>query len=158
AYLTNAELNNPATGTFAPTGSLNTARYLHTASLLSNGMDLVAGGYNSSGYLASAELYEPATLTPPNLVSISLSPASPTVPLDTAQQFIATGTFSDGSTEQLASVTWSSSNTAAVSITGDASMLGAAYALGAGGWATVSACAGSVCGSTTLTVGPASLV
>ena len=156
-YLTNAELNNPATGTFAPTGSLNTARYLHTASLLSNGMDLVAGGYNSSGYLASAELYEPATLTPPNLVSIALSPASPTVPLDTAQQFIATGTFSDGSTEQLASVTWSSSNTAAVSITDDASNLGAAYALGPGG-ATVSACAGSVCGSTTLTVGLAALV
>jgi hypothetical protein len=158
AYLTAAELNNPATGPFAPTGSLNTARYLHTASLLNNGMSLIAGGDNSSGYLASAELYEPATLTPPNLVSIALGPASPTVPLDTAQQLIATGTFSDGSTEQLASVTWSSSNPAAVSITDDASNLGAAYALGAGGAAAVSACAGSVCGSTTVTVGPAALV
>jgi len=157
AYLTAAELNNPATGTFAPTGSLNIARYLHTASLLNNGMGLVAGGYNSSGYLASAELYEPATLTPPNLVSIALSPASPTVPLDTAQQFIATGTFSDGSTEQLASVTWSSSNTVAVSITDDATNSGAAYAQGPGG-TTVSACAGSVCGSTPLAVGPAALI
>ena len=156
-YLTSAELNNSATGTFAPTGGLNTARYLHTASRLNNGMGLIAGGYNSSGYLASAELYLPDTLTPPNLVSISLSPTGPTVPLDAAQQFIATGTFSDSSTEQLASVTWSSSGAAVVSITDDASNLGAAYALGAGA-ATVSACAGAVCGSTTLTVGSAALV
>jgi hypothetical protein len=158
AYLTAAELNDPATGTFAPTGSLNIGRYLHTASLLNNGMNLVAGGHNSSGYLASAELYEPGTLTPPNLVSISVSPSSPTVPLDTAQQLIATGTFSDGSTEQLASVTWSSSNPSAVGITGDASNMGAAYALGAGGTATVSACAGSLCGSTTVAVGPPALL
>ncbi len=158
AYLTAAELNDPATGTFDPTGSLNIGRYLHTASLLNNGMDLVAGGYNSSGYLASAELYETASLTPPNLVSIALGPSSPTVPLDTTQQLIATGTFGDGSTERLASVTWSSSNTAAVSITDDASNMGAAYALGAGGTATVSACTGSVCGSTVVTVGPPALV
>jgi len=156
-YLTSAELNNSATGTFAPTGSLNAARYLHTATRLNNGMGLIAGGYNSSGYLASAELYLPDTLTPPNLVSISLSPTGPTVPLDAAQQFIATGTFRDSSTEQLASVTWSSSDTAVVSITDDASNLGAAYALGTGA-ATVSACAGAVCGSTTLTVGSAALV
>ena len=156
-YLTSAELNNSATGTFAPTGSLNAARYLHTATRLNNGMGLIAGGYNSSGYLASAELYLPDTLTPPNLVSISLSPTGPTVPLDAAQQFIATGTFRDSSTEQLASVTWSSSDAAVVSITDDASNLGAAYALGMGA-ATVSACAGAVCGSTTLTVGSAALV
>ena len=146
-----AELYNPDTGTFAATGNLTTPRTGHTATLLSNGLVLVAGGGNSSGYVASAELYEPATLTPPNLVSISLAPSGPTVPLDSALRFIATGTFSGGSTEQLAEVTWSSSNPGVISISNDSSDPGAAYAA-ASGSATVSACAGAVCGSTTVTV------
>jgi hypothetical protein len=45
------------TGSFTLTGSLNTARYQHTATLLNNGMVLIAGGIGSSGILASAELY-----------------------------------------------------------------------------------------------------
>ncbi len=151
--LASAELYNPATGTFTSTGNLNTARELHTATLLNNGPVLIAGGYGSSGALAGAELYEPATLTPPSLVSISLAPSSPTVPLDTALRFSAFGTFSGGSTEQLAEVTWSSSNPEVISISDDASNPGAAYAAAAGA-ATVSACAGAVCGSTTVTVGP----
>ena len=71
--LTSAEEYDPATGTFTPTGSLNTAREYHTATLLTNGTVLVAGGVFSSGptVLASAELYElvavfPVTLSFPN--------------------------------------------------------------------------------------------
>ena len=56
-----AELYNPATGIWTATGSLNTARIDHTATLLSNGMVLVAGGYDRTATLASAELYDPAT-------------------------------------------------------------------------------------------------
>ena len=44
------------------TGSLDTARYRHTATLLPNGKVLVAGGFNSL-ILASAELYDPASGT-----------------------------------------------------------------------------------------------
>jgi len=49
-------------GGFNPTGNMNAARENHTATLLSNGEVLVTGGDNNTdGYLASAELYSPAT-------------------------------------------------------------------------------------------------
>src|ERR1700722_4769789 len=43
------------------TGSMATARGGHTATLLSNGKVLVAGGYNAGTFIATAELYDPAT-------------------------------------------------------------------------------------------------
>ena len=43
-------------------GSLTTGRYEHTATLLTNGLVLLAGGFNPT-YLTSAELYNPATGT-----------------------------------------------------------------------------------------------
>src|SRR6266480_4313393 len=55
-------LSHLNSGTWTPTSSLNTARDLHTASLLPNGMVLVAGGA-ATGDLASAELYDPASGT-----------------------------------------------------------------------------------------------
>jgi len=49
-------------GGFNTTGSLNVARYGHTATLLTNGEVIVVGGVNdSTGYLSSAELYNPST-------------------------------------------------------------------------------------------------
>jgi uncharacterized delta-60 repeat protein len=60
-----AELYDPATGTWTATGPLITARLEHTATLLRNGKVLVAGGVTGKpprhSYLASAELYDPAT-------------------------------------------------------------------------------------------------
>jgi hypothetical protein len=53
-----------AAGTWSATGSLNTARFEHTATLLPGGEVLVAGGQGSNGLaLASAELFDPATGT-----------------------------------------------------------------------------------------------
>ena len=65
---TAAELYDPATGTFSPTGSMTADRAYGTATLLDDGRVLVAGGYNcgvagKDGIWASAELYDPATGT-----------------------------------------------------------------------------------------------
>jgi len=58
-----AELYDPVSGTWSTTGSLNTARFNHTATLLQSGEVLVAGGYAPQVSLDSAELYDPATGT-----------------------------------------------------------------------------------------------
>ena len=52
--LASAELYDPTTGRFSPTGSMTTARVGQTATLLSDGRVLIAGGWYSS-----AELYQP---------------------------------------------------------------------------------------------------
>ncbi len=59
-----AEVYKPVTGAFSTVGSLNTPRTEHTATLLQNGMVLIAGGRDSSNNVtASAELYNPSTGT-----------------------------------------------------------------------------------------------
>lgn len=153
--LSSAELYDPTAGAFNTAGSLVTALYAQTATLLTNGTVLIAGGY-SDGLVTSAELYDPSALTPAGLVSIAVSPLNPSVPIATAQGFTAVGTFGDGSTQTLASVTWNSSNNAIAMITNDLTNYGHAFAIAAGS-ATVSACAGSVCGSTAMTVSPSVL-
>jgi len=60
ALTASTELYNPATDTWTPTGSMTTARYRHTMTLLSDGRVLVAGGGNSG---QSAEIYTPASGT-----------------------------------------------------------------------------------------------
>src|ERR1700734_3230242 len=71
-------------GTFGPTGSMTIPRFSHTATLLTNGKVLIAGGIQANaeflgsnpGYIdlvtAAAELYDPATgaFTPTGSMSI----------------------------------------------------------------------------------------
>jgi Bacterial Ig-like domain (group 2)/Galactose oxidase, central domain len=57
--LASAELYNPVTGAWLPTGSMSTARSGHTATALKNGLVLVEGGSGTT----SAELYDPAAGT-----------------------------------------------------------------------------------------------
>jgi len=58
-----AELYDPDSGQWSVTGSLNQARDLHTATLLSNGSVVVAGGFGVTKALASSEIYDPAAGT-----------------------------------------------------------------------------------------------
>jgi hypothetical protein len=59
--LASAELYNPVTGNWTGASRLNVARWHHTATLLSDGTVLVAGGLSRRNSLASAEIYDPAT-------------------------------------------------------------------------------------------------
>ena len=60
--LDSAELYDPSTGTFTPTGTMTTSRWSHTATLLSDGRVLIVGGLpEASAYPSSAELYDPVT-------------------------------------------------------------------------------------------------
>ena len=82
------------------------------------------------------------------LVSIALTPKNPSAAAGTTVQFTATGTFSDGSTQNLTNtIAWASSDTTIATING----AGLASALKAGS-TTISATQGAVSGQTTLTV------
>jgi Kelch motif protein/galactose oxidase-like protein len=59
--LASAEIYDPTTAVFTLTSNLNAARYDHTATLLGNGMVVIAGGFEPPAALGSAELFDPGT-------------------------------------------------------------------------------------------------
>jgi hypothetical protein len=95
-----------------------------------------------------------ANFTAANLQSIGLTPANTTIQIGGTQQFTATGTYSDNSTQNITNqVTWSSSKTGVATVNSSGLASGIA-----GGTSTITATLGSVSNSTTLTVQPATLV
>jgi hypothetical protein len=147
------EVYAPSTGTFSVIEALNTPRDLQTATTLPNGNVLIAGGHSnvSNSVLAAAELYEPLTLTPANLSSITIAPSSPSLAVGGSQQMIATGTFNDNSTQQLVSVVWTSSNPAVATVTNDITNSGVVYGVAAGA-TQITACTGTFCSAQPVTV------
>ena len=125
------------------------------AGIDSNGLATTAGQGTVTITATAGSFSDTATLTvvPASLVSISVTPAIPSIALGTDQQFIATGNFDDGSTQQLTSVTWSSSdlNVASINAAGLATSTGS-------GTVTITASSGSVSGTASLTVTAATLV
>jgi hypothetical protein len=62
SQVSGAELYDPSTGTFSPTGNTGTWAS-QSATLLVDGRVLIAGGYGTGGASARAELYDPETGT-----------------------------------------------------------------------------------------------
>jgi uncharacterized protein YjdB len=96
----------------------------------------------------------PVTVTGPALMSIAVTPANTSIPKGSTQQYTATGTYTDSSTQNITgSVAWSTSNNAIATIV----PTGVASAVAVGGPVTITATSGTITGTTSLTVTPATL-
>jgi hypothetical protein len=79
--IASAEIYDPETNTFTPTGAMNVGRSGHTATLLPNNLVLIAGGWGAKGRLSSAELFDPRTREFRYVASMSWPRASMTATL-----------------------------------------------------------------------------
>ena len=104
--------------------------------------------WNAANYWVDVVFQPGGALT---LTSVAVTPANPTLLVGATRQFTATGTYSDGSTQNVTSqATWTSSSTTVATI----SSSGLATAVAAGS-TTIRAALAGVTGSTTLTVNAA---
>ena len=149
-----------ATGTYSD-GShqdfTNSATWSSTntsvATITSTGLATGASAGSTTIQAASGSINGSTSLTVnpgPTLVSIAVTPINPSIAAGAPQQFTATGTYSDGSHQNLTnSATWTSTNTSVATI----SNVGLATGVSPGS-TTIQAASGSINGSTGLTVTP----
>ena len=78
-------------------GSLTAARSSHTATLLPNGVVLIAGGLGDGTYLASAERYDPATSTWSAADTLTTARSYHTATLLPNGKVLVAGGYNDGS-------------------------------------------------------------
>jgi trimeric autotransporter adhesin len=93
------------------------------------------------------------TVSNANLVSISVTPAGSTVPLATSQQFVANGSFDDGTQQNISEIAnWTSSSPTIARV----SSIGLVTGIGLGS-STITASSSGVNGATTATVDASSV-
>lgn len=106
---------------------------------------IVIGGFS---YVPVTVTNVPTGPSGPTLMSIAVTPATPTVAVAGTRQLTATGTYSDNSTQDLtAQVTWSSSDTAKATVSTTGLATGVDF-----GSATITATLGAVSGIATVSI------
>jgi uncharacterized protein YjdB len=140
---TTANVSSTATWTVG-TGSI--------ASITSAGLATAMAAGSTSVTASLSGVSDSANLTvqvpPPTLVSVSVTPANPSIQVGATQQFSATANYSNGSTVNVTSTaTWSSSASSVATV--NASGLATAVAAGS---ATITATYQGISGATTLAV------
>ncbi len=114
----------------------------------------IAGSSNITAAVGSVSGTAALTVTAPNLVSVAVTPANVTIAAGLTQQFTATGTYSDGTTQDLTSTaSWTSANASIVGVNGTGLATGATL-----GNTTITATTGGFSAGATVTVGPAQIV
>ena len=122
------------------------------------GVGLNPGSVTITAALGGASATTFLTVTPATLVSIGVTPANPSIANGLASQFMATGVYTDNSTQDLtAAVAWTSSDPAVATISNASASHGVATGVSPG-TVTITAASGNVSGSMSLTVTPAALV
>lgn len=97
------------------------------------------------------------TVAPPNLVTIAVVPSTASIAADTTTTFRATGTFTDGSTQDVTNTaTWSSSSASIATVSNSVPTEGTTKGLTPGS-STITAASGKVSGAANLTVTNAAL-
>jgi trimeric autotransporter adhesin len=167
------EIGNTDQFTAIGTYSDNSTQDLTSAVNWTSGASSVASISNGSGSqgLATAAAKGSSTISAalngitgnttlsvtPTLESLAITPGGASLPKGETEQFTATGTFADNSTENLTQyATWASANTTTATFSNAPGSNGVGLAL-ATGTSSISATLWGVTGSTSLTVSPAAL-
>lgn len=146
--------NSASWSASSPTVASVTNTGLATCKLANNNTLIIATSNSING---SATL----NCGPPDLSSITVTPANSTIPNGTTSAMVATGHYTDNTTQELTFLAnWSSSNPAIASIVNTPSVAGngKVTAKTQGGPVVITATFNSVSGTTNLTVGPPNLV
>ena len=120
---------------------------------------VAAGASKLTATVGSVSGSSIGSVTSATLVSIAITPAAPSIALGTTQQFIATGTYSDHSTQNVTSaVTWTSGTSAVATISNATGADGLANTVATGNSAITAALSGITSPSAALSVTAATLV